>query len=134
MSHFWENRNYFFFGWTTLNFRGRWKLKKKKINKEARDICEGTPDIDFERDRSIGLGSTVCSATDRHTHTHTHTNHRYSIDLLLEKKDYLIQVKKLLFLFLSTQSPIPAEILSNFFLSNILNQSISWYGPNPPQE
>ena len=39
--------------WTTLNFRVRGKTKKK-----ARDICKSTLDIDFERDRSIGLGCT----------------------------------------------------------------------------
>ena len=53
--------------------------KKKKKKKGARDICERTPDIDFERDRSIGLGSTFGDGqtdrqTDRHTHTHTHTH------------------------------------------------------------
>ena len=36
---------------TTLNFRGRAKLKKK-----ARGIYMRTLDIEFERDRSIGLG------------------------------------------------------------------------------
>ena len=40
----------FFLMWTTLNFRGRRKLKT------ARDIYTMTLDIKFERDRSIGLG------------------------------------------------------------------------------
>ena len=30
-----------------------------KTNKTARDICKRTLDIEFERDRSIGLGSTL---------------------------------------------------------------------------
>ena len=47
------------------------KLKKKKT---ARDIYKRTLDIKFERDRSIGLGSTFGdSHTDRHTYTHTQT-------------------------------------------------------------
>ena len=64
----------FFLKWTTLNFRGRGKLKKT-----ARDIYKRTVDIEFEQDRSIDLGSTIgdCQTdgqTDRHTHTHTHTH------------------------------------------------------------
>ena len=68
--------------WTTLNFRGRGKTEKT-----ARDIYKRTLDIDFERDRSIGLGSTFGDGhtdkqtdsqtdTDRHrqTDTHTHTD------------------------------------------------------------
>ena len=52
--------------------RGRGKTKKA-----ARDIYKRTLDIEFERDRSIGLGSTIGDAqtdrqTDTHTHTHTH--------------------------------------------------------------
>ena len=43
----------FFLMWTTLNFRGGEKTKKT-----APDIYMGTLDIEFERDRSIGLGST----------------------------------------------------------------------------
>ena len=39
--------------YSTLNFRGREKTKKA-----ARDICRRSLDIKFERDRSIGLGST----------------------------------------------------------------------------
>ena len=55
---------------TTLNFRGRGKTKKR-----ARDIYKRALDIDFERDRSIGLGSTIDDGqTDRQTHTHTHTH------------------------------------------------------------
>ena len=58
--------------WSTLNFRVKGKTKKT-----ARDICKGTLDIEFERDRSVGLGSTVGDGhtdrqTDTHTHTHTH--------------------------------------------------------------
>ena len=40
----------FFLMWTILNFRGGGK---------ARDIYEWTLYINFERDRSIGLGSTL---------------------------------------------------------------------------
>ena len=59
----------FFLMWTTLNFRGRGKTKQT-----ARDIYKRTLDIEFERDRSIGLGSTIGDGqTDTHTHTHTHT-------------------------------------------------------------
>ena len=39
-------------------------------SKKARDICGRTPDIGFERDRLIYLGSTF---GDKQTHTHTHT-------------------------------------------------------------
>ena len=46
---------------------GRGKLKKKK---KARDIYKRTTDIDFKRDRLIGLGSTI---GDGQTDTHTHT-------------------------------------------------------------
>ena len=54
--------------WTTLNFEGRSKTKKEK---KARDICKGALYIEFERDRSIGLGPTFGDGhqTDRHTHT-----------------------------------------------------------------
>ena len=41
----------FFLMWTTLNFGG-----KSKTRKRARDICERTLDIDFERDWWDGLG------------------------------------------------------------------------------
>ena len=44
----------FFLMWTTLNFTGRRKTKKT-----ARDIYKRTLDIEFEQDRSIGLGSTI---------------------------------------------------------------------------
>ena len=45
----------------------------------ARDIYKKTLYIEFEQDRSIGLGSTISNRqtdrqTDRHTHTHTHTD------------------------------------------------------------
>ena len=45
----------------------------------ARDIYKMTLYIEFERDRSIGLGSTIGDGqTDRQTHTHTHTHtHRH---------------------------------------------------------
>ena len=37
------------------------------------DICARTLDIDFERDRALGLGSTFGDVqTDRYTDTHTH--------------------------------------------------------------
>ena len=42
--------------------------------KTAGDICERTLNIDFERDRFIGLGSTFGDGqTDTHTHIHTKT-------------------------------------------------------------
>ena len=55
-----------------LNFRGRGKLKKK-----AQDICNKTIDTEFERGRSIGLGSAfgdghTDTQTHKHTHIHTH--------------------------------------------------------------
>ena len=60
----------FFVMWTTLNFRGRGKTKKT-----ARDTYMRTLYIEFERDRSIGLGSTFGDGhTNRQTHTHTHTH------------------------------------------------------------
>ena len=61
-----EKINFFYFILmsTTLNFRGRGKTKKT-----ARDIYKRTLDIEFERDRSIGSGSTI---GDGQTHTHTH--------------------------------------------------------------
>ena len=40
--------------WTTLNFDGRSKTKKR-----PRDICKGTVDIEFERDWSVGLDATL---------------------------------------------------------------------------
>ena len=44
--------------------------------KNARDICERTLDIYFERDRFNGLDSTFGDRlTHTHTHTHTHTPH-----------------------------------------------------------
>ena len=64
----------FFLMWTTLNFRGWGKTKKT-----ARDIYMRTLYIEFERDRSIGLGSTFGDGhtdrqTGRQTDTHTHTH------------------------------------------------------------
>ena len=53
---------------TTLNFRVRGKTKKT-----AGDIYKRTLDIEFKRDRSTGLSSTIGDGqTDRHTHTHRH--------------------------------------------------------------
>ena len=53
--------------WTTLNFRGRGKTKETAL-----DIYKRTLDIEFERDRSVGLGSTFGDGhKDRQTHTHT---------------------------------------------------------------
>ena len=48
-----------------------------KTKKTAGDIYKRTQDIEFERDWSIGLGSTTRDGqtdrqTDRHTHTHRH--------------------------------------------------------------
>ena len=45
---------YFFLMWTTLNFEG-----KSKTKKEAGDICKGTLNIEFERDRSVSLSVTL---------------------------------------------------------------------------
>ena len=43
-----------------------------KLKKRARDIYKRTLDIEFERDRSIGLGSMIGDGqTDRQTHTQT---------------------------------------------------------------
>ena len=48
-------------------------LRVDRKKQRARDICKGTLDIEFERDRSTGLGSMIGDRqTDRHTHTHTH--------------------------------------------------------------
>ena len=60
--------------YSTLNFRGRRKTKET-----PRDIYMRTLYIQFQRDRSIGLGSTFRDVhtdihTDRQTHTHTHTH------------------------------------------------------------
>ena len=49
--------------------------ENKKKKKMARDIYKRTPDIEFERDQSIGLGSMIGDRqTDTHTHTQTHTH------------------------------------------------------------
>ena len=46
----------------------------EKLKKEVRDICKRTLYIEFERDRSISLGSTIGDGqTHRQTQTHTHT-------------------------------------------------------------
>ena len=42
----------FFLMWTTLNFEGRSKTKKKEG-----DNCKWPPDIEFEQDWSVGLGA-----------------------------------------------------------------------------
>ena len=45
-----------------------------KLKKTDRDIYKRTLDIEFERDRSIGLGCTFGDGqTDRQTDRHTHT-------------------------------------------------------------
>ena len=44
----------FFLMWTTLNFEGRSKTKKR-----ATYICNGTLDIECERDWPVGLGATL---------------------------------------------------------------------------
>ena len=47
-------------------------MGREKTKKTVRDIYMRTLYIEFERDRSIGLGSTFGDGhTDRHTHTHT---------------------------------------------------------------
>ena len=48
--------------WTTLHFEGSSKQieKKNKERKgETRNICKGTPDIEFEQDWSVGLDATL---------------------------------------------------------------------------
>ena len=40
--------------WTTLNFGG-----SSKTEKQAEDICKGTPNIEFEQDWSVGLDATL---------------------------------------------------------------------------
>ena len=48
-------------------------VREKTKKKTARDIYKRTLDIEFERDRSIGLGPTIGDGqTDTHTHTHTY--------------------------------------------------------------
>ena len=43
-----------------------------KLKKKAGDIYRRTLDVEFERDRSIGLGSTIGDGkTNRHTNPHT---------------------------------------------------------------
>ena len=52
----------FFLMWTTLHFEGRSKKKlknkKKERKRETRNIYKGTPDIEFEKDWSVGLDAT----------------------------------------------------------------------------
>ena len=58
-SHFLENENFkIFLTWTTHNFGGRSK-KEKKREREKGNLCKGTPDIEYEQDRSVGLGATL---------------------------------------------------------------------------
>ena len=73
-----RNSNFFFLCELPLILGVEGKLKKT-----ARDIYMRTIYIEFERDRSIGIGSTFGDGhtdrqtnrqTDRHTHTHTHTH------------------------------------------------------------
>ena len=45
-----------------------------KLKKTARDIYKRALDIEFERDWSIGLGSTIGDGQQTHTHTHTYTH------------------------------------------------------------
>ena len=46
-----------------------------RTKETARDIYKRTLDIEFERNRSIGLGSMIGDGqTDKQTHTHTHTD------------------------------------------------------------
>ena len=56
---------------TNLNFRGRGKTKKT-----ARDIYKRTLDIEFERDWSIGLGTTI---GDGQTDTHFFLKHIFRL-------------------------------------------------------
>ena len=47
----------------------------RKLKTRSGDICKETLDIEFEQDRSIGLGSTIGNGqTDRQTDTDTHTH------------------------------------------------------------
>ena len=49
-----------------------------KLNKTARDIYKRTPDMEFERVRSIGLCSMIGDGQiDRQTYTHSHTHRRF---------------------------------------------------------
>ena len=85
-SKFFSNVNY-------LNFRGRGKTKKT-----ARDIYMRTLYIEFERDRSIGLGSTFGDGhTDTHTHTHTHTQTLIFIYKIYYLLDVLVLTSDLFF-------------------------------------
>ena len=46
--------------WTTLNFGG-----SSKTERTGRRYLQGTPDIEFEQDWSVGLGAILADATDR---------------------------------------------------------------------
>ena len=52
-----EKMKILFFLWTTSNFEGRSKTKKK--GGETGNICKGTPDMEFEQDWSVGIGATL---------------------------------------------------------------------------
>ena len=53
------------------------------MEKENGDIFKATLDIDFERDRSNGLGSTYGDRqTDRQTDTQTHTHTHFLLKLI----------------------------------------------------
>ena len=93
-SHFWENKNFNFFFSCELPFI----LVVGGKLKTARDIYMRTLYIKFERDRSIGLGSTfgdglthtrtharTHARTNAHTHAHTHTyTHIFFLKLFLD--------------------------------------------------
>ena len=49
----------FFLMWTTLNFEGRSKTKKR-----VRDICKGTLDVECEQDWSVSLGAIIRRRTE----------------------------------------------------------------------
>ena len=54
--HFWENQNIkIFHMWTTLNFSSKSELKKIRDG----NICKWTLDMEFKRDWSFGLGTTL---------------------------------------------------------------------------
>ena len=65
LNNFWENNNFKLFSdVTTINFEGRSKTKNKQ-KKMAENICNWTPDIEFERDWSAGLSAIWGDATGR---------------------------------------------------------------------
>ena len=85
-SHFLENQFFYIFSRELPLILGIGeKLKKKK----TRDIYKRTLDIGFERDRSIGLGSTIGDGqTERQTHTHTHTHTHKHTHTLFSKTHF----------------------------------------------